>query len=50
MMIRAMHRLDSTGSLYVTGYTQSRTFPTKNAFQPTFGGSSYHAFVTKIGP
>jgi hypothetical protein len=40
---------DGTGNLYVAGYTQSTRFPTKNAFQPTFGGGEYDAFVTKIG-
>ncbi len=42
--------VDSAGNLYVAGYTQSRQFPTKNAFQAQFGGGSYDAFVSKIGP
>ena len=42
--------IDSAGNTYVTGYTYSTTFPTKNPFQATFGGGSYDAFVTKIGP
>jgi Beta-propeller repeat len=42
--------VDSTGNIYVAGYTQSKKFPTKNPFQGTFGGGSYDAFVTKIGP
>ncbi len=42
--------VDSAGNMYVTGYTQSTKFPTKNPLQATFGGGSYDAFVTKIGP
>ena len=42
--------VDSTGSMYLTGYTQSTRFPTVNALQKKFGGGSYDAFVTKIGP
>jgi len=30
--------LDASGNLYGTGYTISSDFPTKNAFQPTYGG------------
>ena len=30
--------LDTSGNLYGTGYTISSDFPTKNAFQPTYGG------------
>jgi len=41
---------DSTGSLYVAGYTNSSDFPvTQGAFQSTIGGGS-DAFVVKIGP
>jgi hypothetical protein len=40
---------DSAGSAYVTGTTQSSNFPTTaSAFQPTFGGGSNDAFVTKF--
>lgn len=42
--------VDSAGNMYLTGYTQSRRFPTVNALQKNFGGGSYDAFVTKIGP
>ena len=42
--------VDSTGSAYVTGYTNSSNFPTTpGAFQTTFAGG-YHAFVTKLNP
>src|SRR5262249_44767745 len=37
------------GSAYVTGYTQSANFPTtQGAFQSTFGGGGYDAFVTVL--
>jgi hypothetical protein len=39
--------VDSVGSAYVTGSTQSTNFPSKNALQPAFGGS-IDAFITKI--
>jgi len=42
--------VDSAGSIYLTGYTQSKRFPTVNALQKKFGGGSYDAFVTKIAP
>lgn len=49
--------IDSAGSAYVTGVTSSDDFPTKNAFQGTFGGGSFcyivecdDAFITKISP
>jgi hypothetical protein len=40
--------LDSAGNAYLTGFTSSTDFPTKNAIQPTFAGLSYDAFVTEI--
>ena len=47
--------VDSTGSAYVTGYTQSTNFPTTSgSFQTTCGGSTacstthINAFVTKL--
>ncbi|MET0229420.1 MAG: SBBP repeat-containing protein [Rhodanobacteraceae bacterium] len=40
---------DTSGAVYVTGYTTSANFPiTPNAPQPTFGGGAYDAFVTKL--
>jgi len=44
--------VDSSGNAYVTGYTSSADFPTKNAFQTTFGGGSAYgdAFVAKLDP
>jgi hypothetical protein len=39
--------VDEDGHAYVTGYTQSANFPTKNPFDSSLGGSS-DVFVTKI--
>ncbi|WP_303803105.1 SBBP repeat-containing protein, partial [Alicyclobacillus macrosporangiidus] len=41
--------VDSTGSAYVTGLTDSTDFPTQNPFQGALAGPN-DAFVTKIGP
>ncbi|MCI0489042.1 MAG: SBBP repeat-containing protein, partial [Blastocatellia bacterium] len=41
--------LDSSGNLYVAGYTASTNFPTMNPFQPNKRGET-NAFVTKFGP
>jgi hypothetical protein len=40
--------VDSAGNAYVTGQAWSQDFPTKNAFQGTFGGGSYDGFVAKL--
>jgi hypothetical protein len=42
--------VDSSGNAYVTGTTLSTNFPTANPLQPTYGGSTYDAFVTKFNP
>jgi hypothetical protein len=45
--------IDAAGNAYVTGYTSSiaATFPwTPGAFQTTYGGGAYDAFVTKLNP
>ncbi len=40
---------DNFGNAYVTGFTDSTNFPTKNPIQPTLGGSSTaDVFVTKL--
>lgn len=42
--------VDGSGNACITGYTYSRTFPTVNAIQPTFGDTNYtgDAFVAKL--
>jgi hypothetical protein len=41
--------VDANGNAYVTGSTGSINFPTTpGAFQPTWGGGPYDAFVTKL--
>jgi hypothetical protein len=41
--------VDDTGAAYVTGFTGSTNFPTTSgAFQTTFGGGIFDAFVTKL--
>ncbi len=43
--------VDSSGNAYVTGFTVSTDFPiTVGAFQTTFVGVSFDAFVTKLDP
>lgn len=43
--------VDTFGSAYIAGYTDSTNFPTASgAFQTTFGGGSRDAFVAKFGP
>lgn len=43
--------VDSTGAVYVAGDTESTNFPTTNgAFQRTFGGTIFDAFVAKLSP
>ena len=41
--------VDALGNAYVTGTTNSSTFPLQNPRQSTFGGD-YDAFVTKLNP
>ncbi len=42
--------VDTSGAVYVTGYTRSTDFPTLNPYQGTFQGVYYDAFVTKFEP
>ena len=44
--------LDDSGNFYITGYTNSYNFPTKNPFQESRVGNafSYDAFVCKFSP
>lgn len=41
--------VDSSGSAYVTGFTSSADFPTRNAFQGSSGGGQ-DVFVSKLTP
>jgi hypothetical protein len=40
--------VDATGNVYVTGYTNSVDFPTRDSLRPTFGGGPRDAFVMKL--
>ncbi|MEO8285000.1 MAG: SBBP repeat-containing protein [Chloroflexota bacterium] len=41
--------VDTSGSAYLTGYTNSTNFPLQNPFQPAIGGGGWSdAFVTKV--
>jgi hypothetical protein len=42
--------VDSAGAVYITGYTDSWNFPTKNPIQGSYGGGYHYsdAFITKI--
>ena len=43
--------VDAAGNAHVNGSTESTNFPTTlGAFQPTFGGGPFDAFVTKLDP
>ncbi len=39
----------SGGGVFVTGHTASSNFPTQNAYDGSFDGDSYDAFVSKFG-
>ncbi|MBI2928433.1 MAG: SBBP repeat-containing protein [Verrucomicrobia bacterium] len=40
--------LDKEGNVFVTGITDSRSFPTADAPQPKFGGGTQDSFVAKV--
>src|SRR5439155_3073188 len=43
--------VDTAGNAYVTGFTDSTSFPTTGgAFQTTYGGGSKDSYVTKLNP
>ena len=43
-------RFDNSGSVYVTGFTETSSFPTKNALQSSFGGGTRDVFIAKFNP
>ena len=40
--------VDGSGAAYIAGYTASTNFPTKNAFQKTYGGGYEDGFIAKL--
>ena len=42
--------LDSSGAAYLIGITSAPNFPVVAAFQPSFGGGQYDAFIAKLNP
>jgi hypothetical protein len=40
--------VDPAGNFYVTGYTNSSNFPTRNGYQPNYGGGGEDGFVAKF--
>ena len=40
--------IDGNGNAYVAGSTDSTDFPTKNPWEPTYGGGGSDAFTTKV--
>ncbi len=40
--------VNSSGNVYITGFTASTNFPTKAAFQTTYGGGNDDAFVAEL--
>jgi hypothetical protein len=42
--------VDASGNAYVVGFTGSTNFPTANAIQASYGGSTLDAFAAKLNP
>ena len=42
--------VDAGGTAYISGYTKSPNFPTRNPMQGTYGGGLYDAFVARLSP
>lgn len=40
--------VDSVGAAYITGYTDSLTFPTVDPYQSSFAGGTWDAFICKL--
>jgi hypothetical protein len=40
--------IDKSGNIYVTGYTGSSNFPSKNAYQGSLNGGEWDAFIAKF--
>jgi hypothetical protein len=40
--------VDNQGNTYITGYTNSSNFNTSDAYQNTYGGGIYDAFLSKF--
>ncbi len=40
--------VDNNGNAYIAGTTMSADFPTYNAYQPSYGGGYFDAYVTKL--
>jgi hypothetical protein len=40
--------IDSAGSAYIAGQTNSTDFPTSNPLQPTYAGGNFDAFIAKL--
>jgi len=43
-------KVDGSASAYISGRTDSHDFPVKNAYQDTYGGGDWDAFLTKFAP
>jgi uncharacterized protein (TIGR03437 family) len=42
--------VDAGGTAYISGYTKSANFPTRNPMQGSYGGGMYDAFVARLAP
>ena len=42
--------IDGSGNAFITGYTMSTNFPTSGAYQGSYGGGIYDAFLSKFTP
>jgi fibronectin type 3 domain-containing protein len=42
--------LDSSGNAYLTGYTESTDFPTKNGYENDYFGGDADVFIVKLNP